>query len=237
MIQFSIVTINYNNLKGLIKTFNSVFIQTNLDLQFIVIDGGSTDGSKEYIEQNSDKISYWVSEPDKGVYHAMNKGLKEAISKYCIFLNSGDYFHDSNVLMNVSSLIKDNPSLVYGLIEWEDTKQIWNPKRNLKDYEMAFQSLIPHQGCFFSTEHIKKMGGYKEEYKIISDWGLMLEILRNIKNTQKLDMIVSSCEHQGISSLFEHAIKKERFSYLRKYAFSTLVKGLLFDIKNKWFVL
>ena len=233
----SIITINYNNLNGLIKTIQSVFEQTDNYIDFILIDGGSTDGSKEYIVQNSDKISYWVSEPDKGVYHAMNKGLKEAIGTYSIFLNSGDYFYDSNVLMNVSKLIKDNYSLVYGLIEWEDTKQLWNPKRNLTDYEMAFQSLIPHQGCFFKTELIKEMGGYKEEYKIISDWGLMLDILRNQNYTQKLDIIVSRCEHQGISSFLEHAIKKERFSYLRKYAFSTLVKGLLFDIKNKRFVL
>jgi glycosyltransferase involved in cell wall biosynthesis len=235
MIDFTIITINFNNLQGLQNTFKSVFNQTFENFQFIVIDGGSNDGSLSLIEQNKEKIAYWISEADSGVYHAMNKGLAKATGKYCIFLNSGDYIYNSNVLEKVSNLIFDNSVLVYGLIEWENLNQHWNPKRDLKDFEMAFDSLIPHQSCFFRTDIIKKMGGYKEDFKVISDWGLMIEILLNKYQTQKLDLIISICENQGISSSLVHLIRKERILYLKKYAFSTLIKGYLFKIKNYLF--
>lgn len=79
MAKISIITINYNDKKGLEKTIKSVFNQTFRDFEFIVIDGGSTDGGKEILEQNSDKIDYWVSESDNGIFNAMNKGIKVAL--------------------------------------------------------------------------------------------------------------------------------------------------------------
>ena len=88
MPKLSIITINYNNLEGLKKTFESVFMQTYQDFEYIVIDGGSTDGSKEYIAENTDKINHWVSEPDKGVYHAMNKGIVKASGEYLLFIKT-----------------------------------------------------------------------------------------------------------------------------------------------------
>ena len=98
MPKLSIITINYNNLEGLKKTFESVFMQTYQDFEYIVIDGGSTDGSKEYIAENADKINYWVSEPDKGVYHAMNKGIMKANGEYLLFINSGDELFENNTI-------------------------------------------------------------------------------------------------------------------------------------------
>ena len=86
--RISIITINYNNLNGLKNTIKSVLDQSFFDFEFIVIDGGSTDGSKGYIELNSAKINYWVSESDRGVYHAMNKGLSKVTGEFCLFLNS-----------------------------------------------------------------------------------------------------------------------------------------------------
>ncbi len=90
--KLSIITVNLNNKDGLQKTIDSVISQTFKDFEWIVIDGGSTDGSKELIEKYSDYISYWVSEPDKGIYNAMNKGIKVAKGDYLEFLNSGDIF-------------------------------------------------------------------------------------------------------------------------------------------------
>ena len=84
----SVITINFNDRVGLERTFESVFNQTFQDFEYIVIDGGSNDGSKELIEQNTEKISYWISEPDKGIYNAMNKGISAAKGDYLLFLNS-----------------------------------------------------------------------------------------------------------------------------------------------------
>ena len=83
------------------KTINSVLNQTFDDFEFIVIDGGSNDGGIDVIKQYKDKIDYWVSEPDKGVYNAMNKGIAKAVGDYLLFLNSGDYLCSNTILKEV----------------------------------------------------------------------------------------------------------------------------------------
>ena len=90
--KFSIITINYNNVEGLRNTIKSVVNQTYTDYEFIIIDGGSTDGSVEVIKEYANIITYWVSEPDKGIYNAMNKGIEVANGEYLNFMNSGDCF-------------------------------------------------------------------------------------------------------------------------------------------------
>src|SRR5688572_27521016 len=98
MPKISIITINYNNLDGLKRTVDSVVNQTWQEFEYIVIDGGSTDGSGAYIESKSKHFHYWVSEPDKGIYNAMNKGIVKATGEYLLFLNSGDHFFNDTVL-------------------------------------------------------------------------------------------------------------------------------------------
>lgn len=90
--KLSIITVNLNNLEGLKKTYDSVVCQTFTDYEWLVIDGGSTDGSREFIEQHQDKFAYWCSEPDKGIFNAMNKGIVRAKGEYLNFMNSGDCF-------------------------------------------------------------------------------------------------------------------------------------------------
>ena len=99
--KFSIITINYNNCEGLRRTIESVVNQTCHDFEYIIIDGGSTDGSVDVIKQYADQIDYWVSEPDKGIYNAMNKGVAVAKGEYCLFLNSGDSLHNNSALAKV----------------------------------------------------------------------------------------------------------------------------------------
>ena len=111
--KLTIITINYNNSKGLLKTFESIKNQTWLDFEYIVIDGGSTDGGKELIENNK-QINYWVSEKDSGVYNAMNKGIRAATGDYIIFMNSGDFFYDNDVLEKVAKHFDSNISILYG---------------------------------------------------------------------------------------------------------------------------
>jgi glycosyltransferase involved in cell wall biosynthesis len=232
---FSIITINYNNLSGLIKTVESVFNQSFIDYEFLVIDGDSTDGSKEYLEKYSSFFSYWVSERDKGVYHAMNKGLTKATGEFSFFLNSGDYFFDHGVLAQVNKHINPTIDLAYGLIQWEWIKTLWNPRSGLQSFEMVFQSLIPHQAAFFKTSVIQILGGYDESYKVISDWGLMLSMIDQGFKTQKMDLIISTCEAQGISRKYEALAKKERFQFLIRYSKWLFIKGCLFSIKQNIF--
>ena len=112
--KLSIITVNLNNRDGLQKTIDSVICQTFRDFEWIVIDGGSTDGSKELIEQYADHFAYWVSEPDKGIYNAMNKGIKVAKGEYLQFLNSGDSLWNETTLQGVVPFFSGTTDIFYG---------------------------------------------------------------------------------------------------------------------------
>ena len=96
--KLSVITINFNNRDGLRKTIESVVNQTYKDFEYIVIDGGSTDGSVDVIKEYTDRIDYWVSEPDKGIYNAMNKGIDVAQGEYCLFLNCMGILNEKHLL-------------------------------------------------------------------------------------------------------------------------------------------
>ena len=111
----SIITINYNNRDGLRKTIESVIAQSCKDFEFIIIDGASTDGGVDVLKEYDRHIDYWSSTPDNGVYNAMNKGVKIARGRYCIFMNSGDTFHDEDVIKNaIGQLQEDGADVVTG---------------------------------------------------------------------------------------------------------------------------
>ena len=106
--KYSIITINYNNCDGLRKTIESVISQSYKDYEFIIIDGGSTDGSRDVIEQHSRSIDYWVSEPDKGVYNAMNKGIRQAKGDYLNFKTKLYHLSCLKILVNLPFFTLEN---------------------------------------------------------------------------------------------------------------------------------
>ena len=105
---YSVITINYNNCNGLRHTIESVVNQTFRNFEYIVVDGGSTDGSVEVIKEYETNINYWISEHDGGIYNAMNKGIAQAHGEYCIFMNSGDLFYYDAVLFSVANDLKED---------------------------------------------------------------------------------------------------------------------------------
>ena len=113
--KYSIITVNYNNKEGLRRTIESVIHQTFHDYEFIIIDGGSTDGSMDVLKEYDAQINYWVSEPDSGIYNAMNKGIAKAKGEYLNFMNSGDCFYTADVLEKVS-LYNSNADFIVGTI-------------------------------------------------------------------------------------------------------------------------
>ena len=144
--KLSIITINYNNTRGLEKTLSSVWNdQTYSNFEHIVIDGGSTDGSVDVIKKYADKLTYWVSEPDKGIYNAMNKGILKAKGEYLLFLNSGDYLCNEAL----SEIFSENFSedIVYGNF----TLLCKNGEKKIKtfseqvDYNLLYLESIGHQ--------------------------------------------------------------------------------------------
>ena len=157
--KFSIITINYNNKEGLRKTIESVVGQSFRDFEYIIIDGGSTDGSIEVIKEYAGKVDYWVSEPDKGIYHAMNKGVLQAHGEYLNFMNSGDEFYNNGVLQEVAPSL-DSDIVVVKIVHGTE---VW-----------GFHVL--HQASFFRKELFDE-NRYDESYKIVSDWKFYIQTL------------------------------------------------------------
>ena len=166
----SIVTINWNNKVGLEKTINSVLSQTFTDYEFIVIDGASTDGSDDVIEANKDRIDYWVTESDSGIYNAMNKGIYAAHGEYCYFLNSGDVFASNDVLSDIfKNDVKEN--FVCGNIIWDEKGKLRKDDsyRN-RDWLFSlydiYSGFLCHQAFLVKREMFDEYGYYDETLRI-----------------------------------------------------------------------
>jgi glycosyltransferase involved in cell wall biosynthesis len=214
-LKISIVTINYNNHTGLVKTLESVIFQSYTQIEYIVIDGGSSDGSKEYIENNIHRVNFWISEKDNGVYHAMNKGLKIASGDYVIFMNSGDCFYDENILSNFVCL-KPTKDLVYGLSRWK-TGLYWNPPREIKLKDTLAKVLLPHQATFYKTSQLKKNNGFKEDFTIISDWGVFIDFILNGYSYDKIDLTICLSEPAGLSQKSSFSLHLQKIRYILKH--------------------
>ena len=209
--KYSIITINYNNCDGLRKTIESVISQSYKDYEFIIIDGGSTDGSREIIEQHSSSIDYWVSEPDKGIYNAMNKGIRQARGAYINFMNSGDAFYGNETSQKVNDQI-DGSDFIIGKdyhVDPETGEDFVTILPLRISMAMFFMSTLPHQSSFIKRSLFNN-SLYDENLRITSDWKFFMEkIVFEGCSFKLLDTIVSIREQNGIGSIQLDKITEE----------------------------
>ena len=214
--RLSIITINYNNCEGLKKTIDSVVAQTFRDFEWIVIDGGSTDGSRELLEQHAGHFAYWVSEPDKGIYNAMNKGIDHAQGDYLLFLNSGDWFYDKTSLERCLAHDFD-ADVMYGNCVFHyadhDAKQCYPSKLT---FEFLYRSSLSHCSSFIKREVLTKEH-YNENYRIVSDLEFWVKLAFAGGTFHHLDEFVSVFDTTGISSTNHKLDKAERKQMLSQY--------------------
>ena len=213
--KLSIITINLNNREGLQRTIDSVVCQTFRDFEWIVIDGGSTDGSKELIEQYADHFAYWVSEPDKGIYNAMNKGIKVAKGEYLQFLNSGDWLYKNTTLSNCFSH-DSTADILYGdlfFCDGENMEKCCYPKQLSIRY---FYNLSLGHPSSFIKRILLQEEPYDESLKIVSDWKFFLKQALRGKTFVHIDETVSCFNTSGVSSQNEKLTEQERESVLKK---------------------
>lgn len=214
--KLSIITVNLNNREGLQKTIDSVICQTFRDFEWIVIDGGSTDGSKELIEQYSDHFAYWVSEPDKGIYNAMNKGIKVAKGEYLQFLNSGDWLYCKTTLERCLSHNFEE-EIIYGDLCFcnGDISEIYRYPQQLS-LRFLYNLSLGHPASFIKKSILQKTL-YDENLKIVSDWKLFFTQAMNNVSFGHIDEVVCCFDTTGISSADEKLVEKERASVLNEY--------------------
>lgn len=199
--KLSIITINYNNIAGLESTIQSVKCQSFADYEWIVIDGGSTDGSKELIEANHTLFSYWVSEPDNGIYHAMNKGIVHAKGDWLLFLNSGDCLFNKDVLTEVFSSDYDE-DVVYGnrAVEKNGSYEV-NRYPEIVSLSFFYHYSLCHQSTFYRRTLFEE-SLYDESFSIAGDWAFFIELLFRGKRFRHIETTVALYDTGGISSRY-----------------------------------
>ncbi|WP_158981049.1 MULTISPECIES: glycosyltransferase family 2 protein [unclassified Flavobacterium] len=207
--KLSIITINYNDKLGLQKTINSVINQSWQDFEYLVIDGGSNDGSAALIQDNK-RIDYSISEKDSGVYDAMNKGIKVAKGEYLLFLNSGDFLVNETVLSQVFNKLDGKASIYYGNLFYSNKGKrtlLWTPPAELS-FSYFLNNSLPHPASFIKKDLFFKYFLYNESLKIISDWEFFIYcICKMNEKYQHLDIVISDFDDSGLSSRKENLQK------------------------------
>jgi acetyltransferase-like isoleucine patch superfamily enzyme len=197
--KLSIITINFNNLTGLKRTVDSVFSQTWKEFEYIIIDGGSTDGSEKFIEENGHKLTFWRSEPDRGIYHAMNKGVLASTGEYCLFLNSGDELASLIALENCIAHL-NNADLITFDLNYRGTKDEKSDFPEIISFEYFRGNSLGHPSTFIKRKLFELLN-YDEKLKIVSDWKFfILAIFKYNASYKKVNSVLSTFYCDGISS-------------------------------------
>lgn len=231
--KISIITINLNNKVGLERTILSVIEQSYTDFEYILIDGGSDDGSVEIIKESEKKIAYWVSEKDNGIYNAMNKGILKANGDYCLFINSGDIFTKSTILDEMISYINDE-DILYGNGFFEAKNNTLEKLECPENLTLGFFTLycLLHPCTLIRKSLFDKYGLYNESNKIISDYEFFIEttILNKVK-TKFIPLDIAIAEDNGISRRDDYkAILAEE----RKMVLNRLFPDYAVDLMNDY---
>lgn len=212
----SIITVSYNAVFTIEQTILSVINQGFEDYEYIIVDGGSTDGTVDIIKNYQDKITLWVSEPDKGIYDAMNKGTKMAKGQLISLLNSDDWY-EKDALSIVANNFYSNPNVdvFHGLLR---IINIANNEPSLVGGHYSsnlYNGMIEHPTCFVKRELFEKVGGFDISYKSAADYDWMLRVKSTGARFLLIHEIVANFRNGGISSSlggsFEDILIKKRY--------------------------
>ena len=207
----SIITVNYNNVEGLKDTVTSVLDQ-DVDVEYIIIDGGSTDGSEQVVDRLSSQCSVAISEPDNGIYHAMNKGVGYATREYCLFMNSGDCLA-SGVLEQIEWGVLDSDFVLFNY--FDRTSQCIVPQAESPlSLLYLFRSAPKHQAMLIRTG-LLVVTPYNEKLKILADWELLFSqwIFSNPTVTY-VPILFAETDEEGISAKQKDQLNSERRAVL-----------------------
>ena len=212
----SVITISFNIADEIERTCKSIVNQSFQDFEWIVIDGGSTDGTTGILNKYLSRINVFVSEPDKGIFNAMNKGIKKSDGKYLLFLNGGDELYDNDSLNNLSSLLYSDFDLIAcneKIISGNNISD-WIPTDDKTDF---FVTTLPHQSTLINKRLFTSHGFYREDFKIAADYEFFVRVANKDYNYLHADMFLSIFYRNGISSNITELLKKENKIIKQQY--------------------
>ncbi len=215
----TIITICYNERDGIEATCSSIAGQTWQNFEWIVIDGGSTDGTLDILEKYRDRINIFVSEKDDGLYHAMNKGIKLASGAYLNFMNAGDYLFDRYVLAHLFSQNLGDADIIYGdaiyLTSERKATHFQYPENLTRDF--FSNNCISHQASLIKRELFDRYGLYNEQNKIISDWEKWIVFMHGGASFVRYGKLIAVHQYSGISSHLTTGHLRERHKIIEQY--------------------
>lgn len=235
--KFSVITVTYNAEKVLEDTILSVISQTYHHVEYIIVDGASKDGTLTIVDKYRDRISQVVSEPDKGLYDAMNKGIALATGDYLCFLNAGDSFHEDDTLQKMVHSITSNelPDILYGETALVDAQRHFLRMRRLSAPEVltwkSFKEgmLVCHQAFFPRRELVEP---YDCKYRFSADFDWCIRIMKKARLLHNTHLILIDYLEEGMTTQNRKASLKERFRIMaHHYGLSSTIA------RHIWFVL
>ena len=200
----SIITVSFNAEKTIEDSIKSVLAQTYKNIEYIMIDGGSVDGTLDIIERYRNKIDYFISQQDKGIFNAMNKGIKASTGDILYFLNTNDYIFDEKVIEDVVKFFqKTKATMVFGDMSFIEDNGQEKERRIYSDVDKLFfiNECICHQGVFYKREVFDMCGLYNEDYRLTADYDLNLNVImkHNLK-TRYFNRIIAKFTLGGQSN-------------------------------------
>jgi glycosyltransferase involved in cell wall biosynthesis len=214
--KISIITVCFNAEKTIEKTIQSVITQTYKNIEYIIIDGASNDSTVSVIEQLKSESITIISEPDSGIYNAMNKGIKASTGDYLLFLNADDHLLSNTVIENFIAKIKDNceADIFYGdLLIYNHTNgtgKIWKAKQ--VSGKTLYNSTLPHPSTIYCRSIFEELGGYNESFKITADHDFFVQAYVKGKKIQYINILATLFSTGGISTSknYTELLKEER---------------------------
>jgi len=238
---FSIITVTYNAEKVLEKTIQSVINQSYRNIEYIIIDGNSFDKTIDLIRKYSNKISYWISEPDQGLYDAMNKGINAATGDYVWFVNAGDILKKRDIVLELVNMTMSGkvPDILYGETDLIDLKGNILAERRLKAPEqLTWKSfrmgmLVSHQ-AFIVKKNIAL--NYDLQYRFSADFDWCIRCMKEAKTIVNSHLRLVNYLYEGLTTSNRKASLKERYIIMCKYygRFATNIRHIWFAVRFYW---
>jgi len=220
--KITIITVCYNAAKTIEETIKSVISQDYQDLEYIIIDGASTDGTKEIIEKYKKIFPIiYISEKDKGIYDAMNKGIDLASGDYLNFMNADDYFFNKDVIAEMIPYLEKQDDIVYGDMEvrYKDFKLI----KKEPQPKYLWRGPVNHQSSFIKKETMKKYK-YNIENKIVADFEFFLNVYYHGGKITKIDKTIASFSNEGMNQINDKQVIKDCYQTVKKFKNTLTVK-------------
>ena len=239
--RISIITVAFNSHKTISDTIDSILKQSYSNIEYIIVDGGSTDGTSEIIRSYGSRISTFISEPDKGLYDAINKGIRLATGDVVGLLNSDDYFYNANVIKDVAKSFEENDiDAVFGDVIFVDNKNLskvtrFYSSKYFRLWKFRFGFMPAHPTFYAKRELFEQIGYYKSDYKIATDFELLVRFLFiNHINYKYIQMPFVSMRRRGVSNrsiLSNITLNKEILRACKENG----IKTNYFNIYSKYF--